>query len=198
MMRGKLILATIAIGLFSSLAAFAAGDHDHMSHTMMMMKPAEPLPGMSIYNLTSSWTNQDGKQVDSGIASRRTGCHRDGLYELQGHLPHDRSRHGRHRGPRQGIFPEESALCLLLAGFRRRYAGAPDGLRKRPRARSRRTGLSSMATTRRCGSSPPRSACATAVTLAAASTIRPSLPFSMPMGGSWRSNPTSPPTPRQW
>jgi protein SCO1 len=28
-----------------------------------MMKPAEPLPGTSIYNLISGWTNQDGKHV---------------------------------------------------------------------------------------------------------------------------------------
>ena len=60
MMRGKILLATIAIGFLSSLAA-TAGDHDHMSHTM---KPAEPLPGTSIYNLTSSWTNQDGQRVN--------------------------------------------------------------------------------------------------------------------------------------
>jgi len=32
-----------------------------MSH---MMKPAEPLPGTSIYNLTSNWTNQDGKRIN--------------------------------------------------------------------------------------------------------------------------------------
>ena len=60
MMRGKILVATIAIGFLSSLAALAAGDHDHMSH---MMKPAEPLPGTSIYNLTSNWTDQDGKRV---------------------------------------------------------------------------------------------------------------------------------------
>ncbi len=64
-MRGKILLTAIAVGLLSSLAALAASDHDHMSH-MHMMKPAEPLPGMSIYNLTSSWTNQDGKQVTLG------------------------------------------------------------------------------------------------------------------------------------
>jgi protein SCO1 len=63
MMGGRILLTTIAAGLLSSLAALAAGDHDHMSH---MMKPAEPLPGTSIYNLTSSWTNQDGKQVTLG------------------------------------------------------------------------------------------------------------------------------------
>jgi len=62
-MGGRILLTTIAAGLLSSLAALAAGDHDHMSH---MMKPAEPLPGTSIYNLTSSWTNQDGKQVTLG------------------------------------------------------------------------------------------------------------------------------------
>ncbi len=61
MMRGKIIVTAIVVGFFSSLAAFAASEHDHMSH---MMKPAEPLPGTSIYNLTSSWTNQDGQRVN--------------------------------------------------------------------------------------------------------------------------------------
>jgi protein SCO1 len=62
MMR-RVFLATIAIGFLSSFAAIAADDHDHMSH-MHMMKPAEPLPGTSIYNLTSGWTDQDGKRVN--------------------------------------------------------------------------------------------------------------------------------------
>jgi protein SCO1 len=61
MMRGRIFLVTITIGFLSSLASLAASDHDHMSH---MMKPAEPLPGTSIYNLTSSWTNQDGNRVN--------------------------------------------------------------------------------------------------------------------------------------
>jgi len=63
MMRSRVFLAGIAIGFLSSFAAFAADDHDHMSH-MHMMKPAEPLPGTSIYNLTSGWTDQDGKRVN--------------------------------------------------------------------------------------------------------------------------------------
>jgi len=62
-MRAKILLTTIAIGLLSSLAAFAADDHDHM-HMSHMMKPAEPLPGTSIYNLTSDWINQDGQRVN--------------------------------------------------------------------------------------------------------------------------------------
>jgi len=60
-MRAKIFLATIAVGLFSALATFAANEHDHASH---IMKPAEPLPGTSIYNLASSWTNQEGKRVN--------------------------------------------------------------------------------------------------------------------------------------
>lgn len=68
MMLSRIFSATIAIGLLLPFGTFAAGDHDHMSH---MMKPAEPLPGTSIYNLTSSWTNQDGKRV--GLDSLRGG-----------------------------------------------------------------------------------------------------------------------------
>ena len=60
MMRIGICLAALAIGFFSPLAVIAA-DHDHMSH---MMKGAEPLPGTSIYNLTSSWTDQDGKRIN--------------------------------------------------------------------------------------------------------------------------------------
>ena len=197
MMRGKLILATIAIGLFSSLAAFAAGDHDHMSHTMMMMKPAEPLPGMSIYNLTSSWTNQDGKQVTLGslrgepvvIAMGYTSCK-----DICPMIVADMVAIENHA---KSIFPEKVHYAFFSL-IRRRYAGAPDGLRKRPRARSRRLGSLQWRRQGGAGARRRAPACATAVTLAAVSTIRPSLPFSMPMGGSWRSNPTSPPTPRQW
>ncbi len=61
MMQARIFLAAIAIGLLLPLTAFAADNHDHMSHTM---KPAEPLPGTSIYNLTSSWINQDGQRVN--------------------------------------------------------------------------------------------------------------------------------------
>ena len=61
MMRSKILMLIFAIGLFPWPAAVTAQDHDHRSH---MMKAAEPLPGMSIYNLTSSWTNQDGKRVN--------------------------------------------------------------------------------------------------------------------------------------
>ncbi len=60
MMRARIFLAAVAIGLLLPLTAFAADNHEHMSHTM---KPAEPLPGTSIYNLTSSWINQDGQRV---------------------------------------------------------------------------------------------------------------------------------------
>jgi len=60
MMRARTFLAAVAIGLLLPLTAFAADNHEHMSHTM---KPAEPLPGTSIYNLTSSWINQDGQRV---------------------------------------------------------------------------------------------------------------------------------------
>jgi protein SCO1 len=66
MMRGRIFLMILAIGVFPWPAAVIAQDHDHSSH---MMKAAEPLPGMSIYNLTSSWTNQDGKRV--GLESLR-------------------------------------------------------------------------------------------------------------------------------
>jgi protein SCO1 len=58
-MRGKAFLLFFAIGFFPWAAGVSAHD-DHASH---MMKAAEPLPGMSIYNLTSSWTDQDGKRV---------------------------------------------------------------------------------------------------------------------------------------
>jgi protein SCO1 len=59
MMRSKIFLLFFAISLFPWCAAVIAHD-DHSSH---MMKAAEPLPGTSIYNLTSIWTDQDGKPV---------------------------------------------------------------------------------------------------------------------------------------
>jgi len=60
-MRGKIFLMTFAIGFLPWPAVVAAQDHDHGSH---MMKAAEPLPGTSIYNLTSSWTDQEGRRVN--------------------------------------------------------------------------------------------------------------------------------------
>jgi protein SCO1/2 len=60
MMRASAFLTAIAIGLLSPLPVIAAGEHDHMSH---MIKAAEPVPGTSIYNLTSNWTKQDGQRV---------------------------------------------------------------------------------------------------------------------------------------
>jgi protein SCO1 len=59
MMRGKPFLLLFAVSFFSWPAAVTA-QTDHASH---MMKAADPLPGMSIYHLTSSWTDQDGKSV---------------------------------------------------------------------------------------------------------------------------------------
>ena len=59
-MRGKIFMLTFAIGFLPLAAVVAAQDHDHSSH---MMKAAEPLPGTSIYNLTSSWTDHDGKRA---------------------------------------------------------------------------------------------------------------------------------------
>ena len=59
MMRGAIFLLSFAIGFLPWPAAVSAHDHDHMSH----MKASKPLSGTSIYNLTSSWTNQDGKSV---------------------------------------------------------------------------------------------------------------------------------------
>jgi protein SCO1 len=61
MMRGKILLLTFAIGFFPWPAAVTAQDHGHGSH---MMKSAETIPGTSIYNLTSVWTDQDGKRVN--------------------------------------------------------------------------------------------------------------------------------------
>ncbi|MGP8122743.1 MAG: SCO family protein [Xanthobacteraceae bacterium] len=42
--------------------------HDH-DHEHMSMQPMKPLSGTSLYNLTSNWTNQDGKAV--ALASLR-------------------------------------------------------------------------------------------------------------------------------
>jgi protein SCO1 len=57
MMRSAVFLLSFAISFLPWPAGVSAHDHDHT------MKAAEPLPGTSIYNLTSSWTNQDGKRV---------------------------------------------------------------------------------------------------------------------------------------
>jgi protein SCO1/2 len=57
MMRAAIFLLAFAISVFPWPASVRAHDHDHM------MKAAEPLSGTSIYNLTSSWTDQDGKRV---------------------------------------------------------------------------------------------------------------------------------------
>jgi protein SCO1/2 len=57
MMRGAILLLSFAISFLSWPAGVGAHDHDHM------MKAAEPLSGTSIYNLTSSWTDQDGNRV---------------------------------------------------------------------------------------------------------------------------------------
>ncbi len=59
MMRGAIFLLSFAIGFLPWPAAVSAHDHDHMSH----MKASKPLSGTSVYNLTSRWTNQDGKSV---------------------------------------------------------------------------------------------------------------------------------------
>ncbi len=59
MMRGAILLLSFAISFLSWPARVSAHDHDHMSH----MKASEPLSGTSIYNLTSGWTNQEGKRV---------------------------------------------------------------------------------------------------------------------------------------
>lgn len=56
-MRGAILLLSFAIGFLPWPARVSAHDHDHM------MKTSEPLSGTSIYNLTSGWTNQDGKRV---------------------------------------------------------------------------------------------------------------------------------------
>ncbi len=57
MMRGKIFLLSLAIGFFPWAGGVGAHDHDHH-----MMKASEPLSGTSIYNLTSDWTDQDGKR----------------------------------------------------------------------------------------------------------------------------------------
>ncbi len=57
MMRGAILLLSLAISFLPWPARVSAHDHDHM------MKASEPLSGTSIYNLTSGWTSQDGKHV---------------------------------------------------------------------------------------------------------------------------------------
>jgi protein SCO1/2 len=63
MMRNANFLMAFAIAFLwgPAIATAQVHEHDHSSH---MMKPAEPLPGTSIYNLSSSWTDQDGKRVN--------------------------------------------------------------------------------------------------------------------------------------
>jgi protein SCO1/2 len=56
-MRVAIFLLSFAISFFPWPASVSAHDHDHI------MKASEPLSGTSIYNLTSSWTDQDGKRV---------------------------------------------------------------------------------------------------------------------------------------
>jgi protein SCO1 len=63
MMRVAIACLIVAVSLTSASSA-GAQDHSHMSH--MNMKAAEPLPGTSIYNLASGWTDQDGKAVTLG------------------------------------------------------------------------------------------------------------------------------------
>jgi protein SCO1/2 len=60
MMRVAIACLLVAVGLTSS-ARVGAQDHGHMMH--MNMQAAEPLPGTSIYNLASGWTDQEGKAV---------------------------------------------------------------------------------------------------------------------------------------
>jgi protein SCO1/2 len=63
MMRGANYLSAFAIAFLwvPTIATAQVHEHDHSAH--LTMKPVEPLPGTSIYNLSSSWTNQDGKRV---------------------------------------------------------------------------------------------------------------------------------------
>jgi protein SCO1/2 len=63
MMRGANYLAAFAIAFLwgPAIANAQVHEHDHSAHTTM--KATEPLPGTSIYNLSSSWTDQDGKRV---------------------------------------------------------------------------------------------------------------------------------------
>ena len=132
-MRGAIFLLSFAIGFLPWPAAVSAHDHDHMSH----MEASKPLSGTSIYNLTSSWTNQDGKSVDAEFIAWRAGGRRHGLYQLQGHLPDDRGRYGRDRRPGEAGLHHGNSLCVLLAGPRHRYARAAHRLCPRPRARPR-------------------------------------------------------------
>jgi protein SCO1 len=59
MMRGTILLLSFAIGFLPWPESLSAQDHKHAAP----MKASEPLSGASIYNLTSGWTNQDGKRV---------------------------------------------------------------------------------------------------------------------------------------
>jgi protein SCO1/2 len=60
MMRVAIAWAVFAVGILSLMPAGArAHEHSHLSQ----MKALKPLSGTSLYNLTSSWTDQDGKAV---------------------------------------------------------------------------------------------------------------------------------------
>jgi protein SCO1 len=61
MMRVATTLLTIAVGCILA-APFSARAHDH--EHVSQMPAAKPLSGTSIYNLTSAWTDQDGKSVN--------------------------------------------------------------------------------------------------------------------------------------
>ena len=58
-MRSRIFLLILAISFLWLTPAVLAHDHDRTPQ----MQAAESLPGTSIYNLTSSWTDQDGKRV---------------------------------------------------------------------------------------------------------------------------------------
>jgi protein SCO1/2 len=58
-MRFLSIAFALAAGLAAAVPTMA---HDH-SH-MHAMEAAEPLPGMSIYNLSGQWTDQNGRTVE--------------------------------------------------------------------------------------------------------------------------------------
>jgi protein SCO1/2 len=61
MMRTTTTLLGFALGLvLTAPLSVSAHDHEHTAHAM---QAAKPLSGTSVYNLTSAWTNQEGKSV---------------------------------------------------------------------------------------------------------------------------------------
>ena len=66
------LLLAAGLALVFPLGA-SAQDHEHMSHDhghmSHVLEAARPLPGTSIYNLETQWTDQDGKSV--ALASLR-------------------------------------------------------------------------------------------------------------------------------